>query len=104
MRYLCASIYIFLCLFLYCIAPLVLQTEALQVLTALPRFYFPQLGSSWVRMGEVCVSLLTKAREGLQQHLLRVRCIILLFLHTSMYLFDDSFLDQAFLTLTVLIF
>ncbi len=52
--------------------PLVLQTEALQVLTALPRFYFPTLGSSWVKMGEVCVSLLSRAREGLQQHLLKV--------------------------------
>ncbi len=71
----CASIpYVIIVSTLFLTAPLVLQTEALQVFTALPRFYFPQLSSSWVRMGEVCVTLLTMPREGLQQHLLKV-CI-----------------------------
>ena len=50
----------------------VLQTEALQVLAALAKFYFPQISHCWQHLKDFYLSHLASLSHRVQQHVLKV--------------------------------
>ena len=70
MREMNSKVIIFLALLSASIA---LQTEALQVLAALAKFYFPQISGCWQQLKDFYLSHLASFPHGIQQHVLKVR-------------------------------
>ena len=54
------------------IGSLALQTEALQIMAALSKFYFPQISACWVQLKDFYLSHLSSLPHRVQQHVLKV--------------------------------